>query len=357
MSFFMSADYSLSTKVMEIIYFIIGLLCIYCGVKNLKDKENPEPVGTFIFWAVLGVVLALGRWLPSLVSGILVVVMCIPAILKKVKKGAVSAATKAETEATYEKIGMKIFVPTLSIGMLAVICAITGLGIGLSALNGVALGVLVAIILLMIMNRDNKPSTFLNDSERMLSTVGPLSMLPMLLACLGSVFTAAGVPIGFFGVNFTANAFGTSLELNIVKHMEFEFRSDDHFVGNAGFTHVFNSALDNVAGILIERAVLGAVDNHCIAAHGEGRNLRKGIDSSGGKVGNEDHIAVFNGCVAVVGTIKADAVFHRVFIKTGGGDGDMTPTTIDIGHFEIDHFNFIVKDEFLCLLNCFKQHG
>ena len=149
MSFFMSADYSLSTKVMEIIYFIIGLLCIYCGVKNLKDKENPEPMGTFIFWAVLGVVLALGRWLPSLVSGILVVVMCIPAILKKVKKGAVSAATKAETEATYEKIGMKIFVPTLSIGMLAVICAITGLGIGLSALNGVALGVLVAIILLI----------------------------------------------------------------------------------------------------------------------------------------------------------------------------------------------------------------
>ena len=149
MSFFMSADYSLSTKVMEIIYFIIGLLCIYCGVKNLKDKENPEPVGTFIFWAVLGVVLALGRWLPSLVSGILVVVMCIPAILKKVKKGAVSAATKAETEATYEKIGMKIFVPTLSIGMLAVICAITGMGIGLSALNGVALGVLVAIILLI----------------------------------------------------------------------------------------------------------------------------------------------------------------------------------------------------------------
>ena len=149
MSFFMSADYSLSTKVMEIIYFIIGLLCIYCGVKNLKDKENPEPLGTFIFWAVLGVVLALGRWLPSLVSGILVVVMCIPAILKKVKKGAVSAATKAETEATYEKIGMKIFVPTLSIGMLAVVCAITGLGIGLSALNGVALGVLVAIILLI----------------------------------------------------------------------------------------------------------------------------------------------------------------------------------------------------------------
>ena len=193
MSFFTSADVTLANKVMEVIYIIIGLLCINCGVKNLKDKENSEPVGTFIFWAVLGVVIALGRWLPALVSGILVVVMCLPAIFKKVKKGAVSAATKAETEAAYEKIGMKIFAPTLSIGVMAVICAITGLGIGLSALNGVAIGVLVSIILLMIMNKENKPSTFLNDSERMLSTVGPLSMLPMLLACLGAIFTKAGV--------------------------------------------------------------------------------------------------------------------------------------------------------------------
>lgn len=193
MSFFTSADVTLASKVMEVIYIVIGLLCINCGVKNLKDKENSEPVGTFIFWAVLGVVIALGRWLPALVSGILVVVMCLPAIFKKVKKGAVSAATKAETEAAYEKIGMKIFAPTLSIGVLAVICAITGMGIGLSALNGVAIGVLVSIILLMIMNNENKPSTFLNDSERMLSTVGPLSMLPMLLACLGTVFTKAGV--------------------------------------------------------------------------------------------------------------------------------------------------------------------
>ena len=193
MSFFTSADVTLANKVMEVIYIIIGLLCINCGVKNLKDKENSEPVGTFIFWAVLGVVIALGRWLPSLVSGILVVVMCLPAIFKKVKKGAVSAATKAETEAAYEKIGMKIFAPTLSIGVMAVLCAITGLGIGLSALNGVAIGVLVSIILLMILNKENKPSTFLNDSERMLSTVGPLSMLPMLLACLGSIFTKAGV--------------------------------------------------------------------------------------------------------------------------------------------------------------------
>ena len=91
MSFFTNPDVTLASKVMEVIYMIMGLLCINCGIKNLRDKENPEPVGTFIFWAILGVVLALGRWLPALVSGILVVVMCLPAIFKKVKKGAVSA--------------------------------------------------------------------------------------------------------------------------------------------------------------------------------------------------------------------------------------------------------------------------
>ena len=37
MSFFMSADYSLSTKVMEIIYFIIGLLI--WALRTLKPAQ------------------------------------------------------------------------------------------------------------------------------------------------------------------------------------------------------------------------------------------------------------------------------------------------------------------------------
>ena len=63
----------------------------------------------------------------------------------------------------------------------------------LGALVGIGAGILVAIILLMLFNKENKPMVFLKDSERLISTVGPLSMLPMLLASLGAVFTAAGV--------------------------------------------------------------------------------------------------------------------------------------------------------------------
>lgn len=193
MSFFTNPEIAFSAKVMEIIYIFMGFMCMYTAFKNLKDKENPSRVGTFIFWFLLGIVLALGQWLPSLVSGILVVLMCLPAVFKKVAKGHADVPTAQETQANYEKIGMKIFAPTLCIGIFAILCAMTGLGIGLSALNGVAIGVVLAMIILMFQNKGNTFKVFMKDSERMLSVVGPLSMLPMLLACLGAVFTQAGV--------------------------------------------------------------------------------------------------------------------------------------------------------------------
>ena len=192
-TFFTSADVTLSNKLLEVVYILIGLVCIYTGVLNARDQSNEKRPGSAAFWCILGVLLVLGKWIPDYVAGALLVAMCIPPIVKQVDKGKGGAPTADEMEDNFQKIGMKIFAPTLSIGVLAVICAITGMGIGLSALNGVAIGVLVSIILLMIMNKENKPSTFLNDSERMLSTVGPLSMLPMLLACLGTIFTKAGV--------------------------------------------------------------------------------------------------------------------------------------------------------------------
>lgn len=193
MSFFTNPEIAFSAKVMEIIYIFMGFMCMYTAFKNLKDKENPSQVGTFIFWFLLGIVLALGQWLPSLVSGILVVLMCLPAVFKKVAKGHADVPTVQETQANYQKIGMKIFAPTLCIGIFAILCAMTGLGIGLSALNGVAIGVVLAMIILMFQNKGNTFKVFMKDSERMLSVVGPLSMLPMLLACLGAVFTQAGV--------------------------------------------------------------------------------------------------------------------------------------------------------------------
>jgi len=186
----MNAEIALGSKLLEVIYIVIGLITLYTGIKNAKDKDNPSRLGTATFWCSLGIVLAFGRWIPTIGNGVLIITMTIPSILQKVKIGKQYNPTQDETKTAYNKIGMKIFAPALSIGVFAIIFAIfTKLG----ALVGVGAGILVSIILLIIFSPDNKPKVFLRDSERLLSTVGPLCMLPMLLASLGAIFTAAGV--------------------------------------------------------------------------------------------------------------------------------------------------------------------
>lgn len=60
----------------------------------------------------------------------------------------------------------------------------------LGALVGVGVGVFVAIFIMMFFSKNNTPKVFFDDAAEMLETVGPLSTLPMLLACLGAVLLA-----------------------------------------------------------------------------------------------------------------------------------------------------------------------
>lgn len=188
--FFQSADVTLSDKLLEVVYILIGLVAIYAGLRNLTDKTNEKRFGSAVFWCVLGLLFVVGRWVPSTWVGVLVIVMVIPAIFHRVGRGAGGEPTQTEMQANYDKIGMKIFAPALSLGVMALIFA---LFTKISSLVGLTFGVVVGGILLMVFSRSNSPKVFLDDSRRMLDTVGPLSMLPVLLAALGSIFTAAGV--------------------------------------------------------------------------------------------------------------------------------------------------------------------
>lgn len=189
-AFYTNPEVTLAQKLLEIIFFVIGCIAFYTGVKNLRDKGNPSPIGTAIFWCSMGIVIALGRWIPDAVNGTIIIIMVIPAILKKVRIGKTNPPTIEETQAAFAKNGMKIFIPSLAIGVSAICFAIfTKLG----ALVGVGFGVFLAILILVLFASDNKPKVFLSDAERLLTMVGPLSLLPMLLASLGAIFTEAGV--------------------------------------------------------------------------------------------------------------------------------------------------------------------
>ena len=176
---------------LNVVWVIIGLITIYAGIKNLLDKENPSRVGTAVFWCSFGIVCGFGSWLPAKVSGVLVLIMCLPPIFKKVKIGKTDNPTKEHTEEQFKKIGMKIFVPAFSVAVCSLFFALFS---NMSSMVAITVGVIVAMVLLMAFDaKQNKPAVFLNDSERFLGITGPLSMLPQLLGCLGGVFTAAGV--------------------------------------------------------------------------------------------------------------------------------------------------------------------
>lgn len=187
---FLQVPAEFNSVMLNVVWIIVGLIAFYAGIKNLLDKENPSRIGTAIFWCSFGVVTALGSWLPSKVSGALVIVMCMPAIFKKVKVGRVNAPTKEYTKVQYSKIGMKIFVPALTVAVMSLFFALFS---NVSSMVGITIGVAISMVLLMVYSKDNKPKVFLDDSERFLSLMGPLCMLPQLLGCLGGVFTAAGV--------------------------------------------------------------------------------------------------------------------------------------------------------------------
>lgn len=188
---FIQVGDAFNTIGLNVVWIIIGLITIYAGIKNLLDKENPSRVGTAIFWCSFGIVCGFGSWLPAKVSGVLVLIMCLPPIFKKVKIGKVDNPTKEHTEQQFKKIGMKIFIPAFSVAVCSLFFALFS---NMSSMIAITIGVIVAMIFLVAYDsKQNKPAVFVNDAERFLGITGPLSMLPQLLGCLGGVFTAAGV--------------------------------------------------------------------------------------------------------------------------------------------------------------------
>ena len=146
-----------NTAGLNIVWILVGLIAIYAGIKNLLDEENPSRIGTAIFWCSFGIVTALGTWLPAKVSGVLVIIMCLPPIFKKVKVGKTNAPEKAHTEAQFKKIGMKIFVPAFCVAVFSLAFSLFS---NMSSMIAITLGVLVAIIFLV-----DRKSTRLNSSH------------------------------------------------------------------------------------------------------------------------------------------------------------------------------------------------
>lgn len=178
-----------SNILLEIFYIMVGLFFILTMMFTLKDKNHKTKYGTALFWGILGVIFILGEFIPPVISGLFIVVIGILAAFNQINVGSIKQLDSTFANLKANKIGIKIFIPSLIIALVALVIAQFT---PISGIAAVGIAAIIALIATFIITKA-KPSEFLEDSNRMYQSVGATAILPQLLAALGALFTVAGV--------------------------------------------------------------------------------------------------------------------------------------------------------------------
>lgn len=179
----------LSSTLLKIFYMMLGLYMGITMVFTLKDKNHKTRIGTALFWGILSVVFMFGDYIPTKIVGAFVIVIAVLSATKQINIGTLKQLDETFTTLKAEKLGLKIFIPSLSIAVIAMLIA------SFTSFPGtVAIGIssTITLILTFIITKA-KPKELLEDSNRMYQSMGSFVILPQLLASLGVLFTAAGV--------------------------------------------------------------------------------------------------------------------------------------------------------------------
>ena len=179
----------LSNTLLEIFYIMIGLYMATTMVFTLKDKNHKTRIGTALFWGIVSAIFIFGKLLPPAVVGTLIIVIAIISALKQINIGTLKQLDTTFAQLKADKLGLKIFIPSLAIAFVAMAIA------QFTKLSGtVAIGIAAVVALLLTFAFTKaKPIEYIEDSNRMFQSVGVFAILPQLLASLGALFTAAGV--------------------------------------------------------------------------------------------------------------------------------------------------------------------
>ena len=201
---------SLMPQINEFFYTLAGLVSILTGIRGLKNKKSP--VGTFAFWTILGVLFIVGQHVITAFGdngaaaiGMSLFILAALTVTKQVQIGEFTAQPVAEKEAAAAKLGNKIFVPAVTLAVVAMGLAqikipYTAIVDGVettknftfSGAAAIGIASLVALIIGYVLT-NAKTKDVLEDSTRLMMTVGSAALLPQLLGSLGSLFAAAGV--------------------------------------------------------------------------------------------------------------------------------------------------------------------
>jgi uncharacterized membrane protein len=176
---------------LDAVYVLTGTVLIAFALLTFADRDHGHRWGSGAFWFILGLIFALGSVLPHWTTGLLVLVMVALDGCGQVRQ---HARRDAQTIATARAIGDRIFVPVVLIPVITFVFAVgfrwLGLDANAGALIGLGYGSIVAMGCAMLLTHSG-PITLLSEGNRLNELMGPVNILPQLLASLGIIFTAA----------------------------------------------------------------------------------------------------------------------------------------------------------------------
>jgi uncharacterized membrane protein len=192
----------------EWFYWLIGVIFLVMAAQMFLDRTNPKRIGTAAFWGLLGIGFVYSTWVvdksaPAEPLGVLVLIMIVLAGFGFTGRGKVSTTTPEQRTASAVRFGSRLFIPALTIPVVAMLCAtllkkiqINGEPIfqkGSETILGLGIGALVALAVGMFLLREKKIAVPVHAGRNMVEAMGWAMLLPQLLAVLGSIFQETGV--------------------------------------------------------------------------------------------------------------------------------------------------------------------
>jgi uncharacterized membrane protein len=192
----------------EWFFWLIGAIFLVMAVQMLRDETNPKRHGTAAFWGLLGVGFVYATWVvqdkaPPEPLGVAVLAMAALGGFGLTGRGVRKTTTPVERERSAARLGHRLFIPALTIPLVAVLCAtaLKGRTIGgrpllektFETILGLGFGAIAALIIGMVILRERRLTTPVNEGRSLLEAMGWALLLPQMLATLGSLFATAGV--------------------------------------------------------------------------------------------------------------------------------------------------------------------
>ena len=175
--------------ILEFAYYIAGVI-FFLSAFYVYRSDSKTRLGATIFWSLLGVIFAFGSYLPPFIVGVLLVVMAILTVTKQVTTPSLHTVSDAVKEERAKRYGLWIFLPSLTLALVAVLLVYNVKGLGGQA--PLVIGGLISLAVALIMLRP-KPKEVYDGTTQMTLQMGVTIILPQLLAALGVIFTKAQV--------------------------------------------------------------------------------------------------------------------------------------------------------------------